>query len=323
MHTRHGVRPSIAALFVVAGIWYAVAGGAERIAAGAPAPQQGGGAASVNAPRLFQDLTTRRTQKCAVHDPSAEAQLAIEQDADVRGTAGGGIVDIPVYWHIVTSVAGGGNVQGLVPAQMQVLNDAFAPSRFTFRLAGIDVTANDTWFFAELGSPAEVQMKAALRRGGPQALNIYTTNGDVYLGWATFPAYYKRAPLYDGVVVWWAALPGTGLAGPDPQEPDGILTYDEGDTGTHEVGHWLGLYHTFQGGCSHPNDKVKDTPAEAEPQFFCAPRDSCVGPAFRGVDPIMNYMDYVDDVCMTHFTSDQTKQMQKHWHAFRDKKARN
>ena len=319
----HLVKSFVPALFVVSGIWYAVAGSAEPVAARAPAAQQGGGAPSMNAAGLLKDLTTRRTHKCAVHDPVADALLAIERDADARGKAAGGIVEIPVYWHIVTTAAGGGNVRALVPAQMQVLNDAFAPSGFAFSLAGIDVTANDTWFLAEAGSPAEVQMKAALRRGGPQALNIYTTSGDVYLGWATFPAYYKRAPLYDGVVLWWAALPGTGLGGPNPQEPDGVLTYDQGDTGTHEVGHWLGLYHTFQGGCSHPNDKVKDTPAEAEPQFFCAPRDSCVGSPFRGVDPIMNYMDYVDDVCMDHFTPDQTKQMQKHWHAFRDKKARN
>ena len=73
----------------------------------------------------------------------------------------------------------------------------------------------------------------------------------------------------------------------------------------------------------HPGDFIKDTPTEAEPQFFCAPRDSCVGSPFPGDDPITNFMDYVDDVCMDNFTADQTKRMRKHWHAFRDKKARN
>jgi hypothetical protein len=103
-----------------------------------------------------------------------------------------------------------------------------------------------------------------------------------------------------------------------------VLTYDEGDTGTHEVGHWLGLEHTFGpgNGCTTPGDKIKDTPTEKEPQFFCVQRDSCVGAPFPGDDPITNFMDYVDDVCMDNFTAEQTKRMRKHWHAFRDKKTR-
>ena len=136
---------------------------------------------------------------------------------------------------------------------------------------------------------------------------------------------YKFGPNYDGVVLWWAALPGTGLAGPTSDEPDGVLTYDQGDTGTHEVGHWLGLDTPSARArrCTQPGDNIKDTPTEAEPQFFCAPRDSCVGSPLPGDDPITNFMDYVDDVCMDNFTADQTKRMRKHWHAFRDKKTRN
>ena len=54
-------------------------------------------------------------------------------------------------------------------------------------------------------------MKAALRNGGPESLNIDTTNGDVYLGWATFPFYYKSALRYDGVVLYFATRPGAGF----------------------------------------------------------------------------------------------------------------
>ena len=103
------------------------------------------------------------------------------------------------------------------------------------------------------------------------------------------------------------------------------MTYDVGHSATHEVGHWLGLQHTFAAGlgvCEHPGDFIKDTPTEADRQFYCAARDSCVGSAFPGDDPITNYMEYTDDVCKDTFTADQTSRMRKQWHAFRDKKAR-
>ena len=264
-----------------------------------------------------------RLDRCAAKATPPEQMAVIEQQLNAVGGDNGGLVIVPVYWNIITTTKGEGDVSARVPAQMQVLNAAFAGSNFAFELKGVQVIKNNAWYFSAAESAEEIQMKNALRRGGPETLNIYTTNGDVFLGWATLPFFYKFQAGYDGVVLWWASLPGTGLSGAAEEEPDGVLTYDQGDTGTHEVGHWLGLDHTFaNGGCVTPGDKVKDTPTEAEPQFFCAQRDSCVGSPFPGDDPITNFMDYVDDVCMDHFTPEQDKRMRKQWHAFRDKKAR-
>ena len=99
-------------------------------------------------------------------------------------------------------------------------------------------------------------MKAALHQGGANALNFYSTTAGDFLGWAYLPDIITKPgqAFLDGVVIDWESIPGTSstYAG----------RYDQGETATHEVGHWLNLEHTFFGACNAKGDFVDDTPAE-------------------------------------------------------------
>jgi hypothetical protein len=210
-------------------------------------------------------------------------------------------IRVNVYFHVInkgTGLANGDIPQSQVTDSIAVLNDAYAPSGVKFRLVATDRTTNAPWYHMSPGSAAETQAKNALRIGTADDLNIYTANlGGGLLGWATFPQSYQSQPKLDGVVVLYTSVPG----GSEQH-------YNEGDTATHEVGHWMGLYHTFQGGCGGSGDMVDDTPAEASPAFECpVGRDTC---AAQGLDPIHNFMDYTYDDCMFEFTGGQTTRMQ-------------
>jgi len=215
----------------------------------------------------------------------------------------GGTID--VYFHVIRDTDGDGDVpNSWVSAQMNVLNDAFADHGWTFRLAATIRTTNSSWYNNLENVSVERTAKAALRQGSADDLNIYSAGLATYLGWATFPTNYASDPTYDGVVILDASMPG-GDAEP----------YNLGDTATHEVGHWMGLYHTFQGGCSKQNDLVADTPPERSAAFGCPEgRDTCRG---GGDDPIFNFMDYTDDDCMNHFTDGQDDRMDQQFAQYR------
>jgi len=253
------------------------------------------------------------SHRCMTVEPSAEQRDLINADLTrflnnrikhgLPINRDPGSVEIPVWVHVIND--GSGIANGDIPdaqilAQISVLNAAYSSTPFNFTLAGVTRTTNSRWYTMSPQSLAERQAKAALHTGGPETLNLYTANpGGGLLGWATFPYDYEDSPEMDGVVVLFSSLPA-GSAEP----------YNEGDTGTHEIGHWLGLYHTFQGGCSVSGDLVDDTPAERSPAYGCpVGRDSCRAALYPGDDPITNFMDYVDDYCMTEFTSDQVARM--------------
>lgn len=220
-----------------------------------------------------------------------------------------GTIPVEVVFHVITSGSAGAVTNAQIADQLAVLNDAYGPD-FSFTLRETRRYNNKSWFSFK----GESKLKKQTRVGGPNVLNVWTGNAGQYLGWATFPANYAGSPGTDGVVVDYRTLPGGSMV-----YTSGGITYryNEGDTLTHEAGHWLGLYHTFQGGCTAPGDSVADTPAERVADYDCTlGRDTCAG---GGLDPINNYMDYNDDACTDHFTVGQATRMRDQWALYRQR----
>ncbi|HEX6178146.1 MAG TPA: zinc metalloprotease [Thermoanaerobaculia bacterium] len=261
---------------------------------------------------LFAAATKDR---CGTRQPTTEEQEAIELALKKTKGHGRASVVVPTWFHIIKAgdgVANGDLTEQMIRMQMKVLNDSFsgmtggAPTGIAFTLEGVTRTTNPEWFSQiAFDLNVELEAKRALKQGGPGTLNIYFVDGGPWLGWAYFPGIVNSSYSdLDGVVLDWRTVPGGGLE-----------IYSEGDTAPHEVGHWLALYHTFDGRCGSKGDYVADTPAEFSPAFRCpVGRDTCQGP---GLDPITNFMDYSQDSCMYEFTNGQSNRMNDAWAAFR------
>lgn len=294
-------------------------------AAVASAPQHRTAAASTGAACLDRATGTgaAAARGAGGHGPDTRGVSAAEQrrieartrttlsskSAQRRRAAAASIGAIPVYVHVMLGKNNAGNVTASqITRQIAVLNatyggrDTSGPGVNTgigFYLAGTDRYVNATWH----RDKASTTYRTKTRLGGRNALNIWLVDFD-YLGIATFPWDYARQPGIDGIRVQYSSLPGGSIA-----------NYDQGKTATHETGHWLGLYHTFQGGCADPGDEVADTAAQASPSTGCPTgRDSCPAP---GLDPIHNYMDYSYDSCYFTFTAGQDSRMHQMWTAYR------
>jgi hypothetical protein len=200
------------------------------------------------------------------------------------------------------------------------MNTMYNSVGFAFKLVNTTWTTNNAW---AVGAGTDMnEMKKALRQGTYSTLNIYfqsDLDGSI-LGTCSMPSqigdpdsatrvdpsqYYD-----DGCSVNSGTMPGGS-----------IYSYSEGMTAVHETGHWLGLFHVFEGyTCNGDGDFIADTPAQSQSTDGCptTPQDSC--PDQLGLDNIHNIMDYSTDACYTGFTGGQVQRMRDMWALYRQGK---
>jgi hypothetical protein len=204
-----------------------------------------------------------------------------------------GTTTIPIRYHIIHEGQRGYLPDRQLKAQVALLNRVYQPANIQFKIADVNLHENSAWFYHQPGTDEEIEMKTELGKDTAGSLNFYTAEpGGGLLGYATFPWWYQESPQLDGVVIHHASFPGSRENWP----------YNLGMTAVHEIGHWCGLYHTFQGGCEAPGDDVDDTAYEANAATGCPLNQRSACPTESRNNPVENYMDYSDDSCMKQFT---------------------
>lgn len=251
------------------------------------------------------------------------------------GSAAGGLQSsnvkiIPVVVHVIHNGGTENISDAQIQSQMDVLNEDFRKmsgtngdgngidSEIEFCLAKITPDGKCTNGIVRIQSTFtnhQTYQRSMLKNlsywDNIRYLNMYVVksiNGSSgTLGYSSFPG---GPPDEDGIVVRHNYFGRTGTA-----------SASLGRTTTHEISHWFGLYHTFNGGCGvdtcADGDYVCDTPPAANPNFGCPTINSCTNDVPDVNDQIQNYLDYSDDACKNMFTAGQSIRMNATLNTFR------
>ena len=213
------------------------------------------------------------------------------------------------YYFLDFTAPEGNFIEGLVStedieAQTAVLNSVYNEFGYSFYINSIDSAVNAGWYYATDSHKYETDpwdnddqflaMTQAMTVDVLNSINYFWTGASMTAGLGVYPWSFSEDDPRHGIYCANYTIPG------------GSYPYTEGYTGVHEVGHYFGLYHTFENGCSNPGDSVDDTPYQSNANTGCPSAPYSCG----SNDDVGNYMDYMDDVCMTHFTTGQQDRIQ-------------
>ncbi|KAJ5641584.1 hypothetical protein N7490_005584 [Penicillium lividum] len=289
-------------------------------------------------------LVVQKRGICATEDPDASFLHALQQvkvdEAHPDPTASQARqapIEIETWFHIVSSHAEVDQVTDyMINSQLSILQDAYEDAAIHYRLQGVTHHVNDLW--AQDGD--DLAMKQALRKGSYRTLNVYfQTDLQASPGQAGRAEHRgaSKSNYLASSVLGFCTLPDPSVNASSPRPdyvkdgcnilaktmPGGSLDlYNRGGTAIHEIGHWNGLLHTFQGescSASNPGDYISDTPQQSTPTDGCpTQKDSC--PDSPGLDAVHDFMDYSSDVCYESFTPGQMNRMRNMWVTMRQGK---
>lgn len=259
-------------------------------------------------------------------------QAILEYDDDKHGKKA--VVTIPVVFHVIHEYGPENISKAQILDQMRILNEDFrrrnadtALTRAIFKSSAVDCeiefklatkdpqggcTDGITRTVSNLTNGGDEDAKDLIKWDQSKYLNVWVvkTIGRAanILGYAVLPTSNDKSG--DGIILRAAYVGSIGT---------GSVEY-AGRTLTHEVGHYLGLWHPFQNSgedddcgtsnCQRSGDWICDTPPVLNASFGCnTARNSCTNDSPDLLDQIENYMDYADGNCANMFTKDQRTRM--------------
>jgi hypothetical protein len=286
---------------------------------------------------LDEEATTAEVQRCASHEIleeqmkanpefrrtreqlQANTQRILQNKGAYRLLEDGKTIEIPVVVHVIYRTSTENISDAQIKSQIDVLNE-------DFNMGNLD-SVKVPIHFANLNSNINIRFTLAKTIRVPSKKASWSTNDDMKFasrgGSNAFePINYlnlwvvNKMTYYGQTILGYAQFPG------GPRETDGVVIahnyfgrvgkvsapYNLGRTATHEVGHWLDLFHIW-GDATCGNDQVGDTPTHNASNGGCPAdthRSTCTG---TPLEMWMNYMDYTYDQCMYMFTHGQRDRM--------------
>lgn len=271
------------------------------------------------------------------HQKFQETQALFQnlEMAENKQKTSGIVYTIPVVFHIIYNDYRDNISRLQIEDGLRVLNEDFrrmnadasntraifqgvaADVEIEFKLAKKDPNGNCTEGITRTQSSQSINahdnVKSLINWDNSKYLNIWVVNSidpgqntGVILGYAYFPVIGTQNFVQDGMVIRHDQV---GTIGTALTSSVSNASVHQGRTITHEAGHYLGVPHTFQGGC-FSGDGFSDTPPVSSANDGCDfATNTCTNDNPDLPDMIENYMDYSDGACQNMWTDDQTFRM--------------
>jgi PKD repeat protein len=283
---------------------------------------------------LLQNWINESPNNALKYETYLNQLTAIGQESESAKLSKKAVLTIPVVFHVIHNYGPENISKAQILEQMETLNADFrrqnsdtSKTRSVFRDRAADIeiefklakkdpngdcTDGITRTVSELTNGADEKVKSLVRWDYKNYLNVWVVNyigskdlnGGVMAGYSRFP--FQTSESEDGIVIDHRFVGSTGTSN----------RTNSGRTLTHEIGHWLGLLHPFQGGCGGSNcstsgDRICDTPPVQDPSYGCPlVKNSCSNDSPDELDNVENYMDYANGSCLNMFTAGQKAVMQ-------------